>query len=180
MRKTLMTITLASLVGAALPMLPTAAFAQAAQSAHYSVTDTPVGKLIDDPAAAAILQKLIPTVWANDMFQSAGRDLTLKAIQQYHRCEACGDPGRVRQDSGERLARSTGSGAGGVERVMRQDEQRSPVRPTEQNLERPLGNVDTPDLSAVAAIDEHFTVRDVDPAPIVDGDTLAAAIGEGP
>jgi len=83
MRKTLMTITLASLVGAALPMLPTAAFAQAAQSAHYSVTDTPVGKLIDDPAAAAILQKLIPTVWANDMFQSAGRDLTLKAIQQY-------------------------------------------------------------------------------------------------
>jgi len=83
MRKTLMTITLALLVGTALPMLPTAAFAQAAQPAHYSVTDTPVGKLIDDPAAAAILQKLIPTVWANEMFQSAGRELTLRAIQQY-------------------------------------------------------------------------------------------------
>ena len=52
-------------------------------SLHYSVTETPVGKLIDDPAAAAILQKLIPTVWANDLFQTAGRELTLKAIQQY-------------------------------------------------------------------------------------------------
>jgi len=83
MRKTLMTMTLASLIGAALPMLPTPAFAQAAQPAHYSVTDTLVGKLIDDPAAAAILQKLIPTVWANDLFQTSGRDLTLKAIQQF-------------------------------------------------------------------------------------------------
>ena len=83
MRKTLMSISLASLVATALPMLPTTAFAQAAQPAHYSVSDTPVGKLIDDPAAAAILQKLIPTVWANEMFQSAGRELTLKAIQQY-------------------------------------------------------------------------------------------------
>jgi len=83
MRKSLMAISLASMVGAALPLLPTAALAQAAQPAHYSVTDTPVGKLIDDPAAAAILQKFIPTVWANEMFQSAGRELTLKAIQQY-------------------------------------------------------------------------------------------------
>ena len=68
MRKTLIAMTLASL---------------AAGPAPYSVTDTPVGKLIDDPAAAAVLQKLIPTVWANEMFQSAGRELTLKAIQQY-------------------------------------------------------------------------------------------------
>jgi len=83
MRKTLMTLALTSLAGAGLSMLPVTAFAQAAQPAHYSVADTPVGKLIDDPAAAAILQKLIPTVWANEMFQSAGRDLTLKAIQQY-------------------------------------------------------------------------------------------------
>jgi para-nitrobenzyl esterase len=74
---------LASLAGAGLPMLTAPAFAQAAQPAHYSVNDTLVGKLIDDPAAAAILQKLIPTVWANEMFQSLGRDLTLKAIQQY-------------------------------------------------------------------------------------------------
>jgi hypothetical protein len=83
MRRTLIAMALASLAGAGLPMLTAPAFAQAAQPAHYSVTETPVAKLIDDPAAAAILQKLIPTVWANEMFQSAGRELTLKAIQQY-------------------------------------------------------------------------------------------------
>ena len=82
MRKTLMALALASAM-TALPMLAAPALAQAAQPAHYSVTDTLVGKLIDDPAAAAILQKLIPTVWANEMFQSMGRELTLKAIQQY-------------------------------------------------------------------------------------------------
>jgi hypothetical protein len=81
MRKILTAIMLASL--AAGPMLATPAFAQAAQPGHYSVTDTLVGKLIDDPAAAAVLQKVIPAVWTNEMFQSAGRELTLKAIQQY-------------------------------------------------------------------------------------------------
>src|SRR5690606_24664246 len=59
MRKTLMAMTLASL--AAGPILATPTFAQAQTSAQYSVTDTTVGKLIDDPAAAAVLQKLIPT-----------------------------------------------------------------------------------------------------------------------
>ena len=82
MRKTLMTLALGS-VAATLPTLSAPAFAQAPQPAHYSVSETLVGKLIDDPAAAAILQRLIPTVWANEMFQSLGRDLTLKAIQQY-------------------------------------------------------------------------------------------------
>jgi hypothetical protein len=81
MRKTLIAMALASL--AVSPMLAAPAFAQATESAHYSVTETLVGKLIDDPGAAAVLQKLIPTVWANEMFQSAGRELTLKAIQQY-------------------------------------------------------------------------------------------------
>ena len=85
MPKTLMTMALASLAMAAPAMLPATASAQAAppQAAHYSVETTPAGKLIDDPAAAAILQKLIPTVWSNSMFQSAGRELTLRAIQQY-------------------------------------------------------------------------------------------------
>jgi len=82
MRKTLMTLALGSVV-ATLPMLTAPAFAQAAPASHYSVSETLVGKLIDDPAAAAILQRLIPTVWTNEMFQSLGRDLTLKAIQQY-------------------------------------------------------------------------------------------------
>ena len=81
MRKTLLAMTLASLAIGPTLVAPTLAHAET--PAHYSVTETPVGKLIDDPAAAAILQRLIPTVWANDMFQSMGRELTLKAIQQY-------------------------------------------------------------------------------------------------
>lgn len=65
------------------------AFAQAAQPApatqpaHYSVSATLVEKLLADPAAAAVLKELVPTVYANDQFQSAGRALTLKEIQQY-------------------------------------------------------------------------------------------------
>jgi hypothetical protein len=83
MRNTLMAMALASTAGASLAALPLPAYAQAAPAAHYSVETTLVGKLIDDPAAAAILQRLIPTVWANELFQSQGRELTLKAIQQY-------------------------------------------------------------------------------------------------
>ena len=75
-----------ALAAAATLSMPAMARAQgttAAQPAHYSVANTPVGKLLDDPAANAILKKMIPTVYANDMFQTQGRDLTLKAIQQY-------------------------------------------------------------------------------------------------
>jgi hypothetical protein len=86
MRKALYSVALAALGAGALPVLSAPAFAQAAPAAkpaRYSVGETLVGKLLDDPAAAAVLQKLIPTVYANEMFQSAGRDLTLRAIQQY-------------------------------------------------------------------------------------------------
>src|SRR5687768_5091575 len=83
MHKRLIALTLASFTATTLPMMPAPAFAQTAPAAHYSVETTLVGKLIDDPAAAAILQRLIPTVWANQMFQSQGRELTLKAIQQF-------------------------------------------------------------------------------------------------
>jgi Spy/CpxP family protein refolding chaperone len=78
MRKTLTTLAMAALTLGALP-LSTPAFSQnapAAQPAHYSVDKTLIGKLIDDPAAAAILKKLVPTVWGNEMFQSMGRDQT--------------------------------------------------------------------------------------------------------
>ncbi|MEO7568238.1 MAG: hypothetical protein ABIT16_01030 [Croceibacterium sp.] len=71
---------------ASLSAVPTAASAQASAApaaAHYSAMDTPVGTLLDDPVAAEILKKLIPTVYANDMFQTQGRSLTLKSIQQY-------------------------------------------------------------------------------------------------
>jgi hypothetical protein len=82
MKKALVTMMLASL--AAGPAIVSAtAMAQEAPAAHYSVETTPCGKLIDDPAAAAILERLIPTVWGNEMFQSAGRELTLRAIQQF-------------------------------------------------------------------------------------------------
>ncbi len=74
---------LAATLSAALPPTALAQSAATAQPAHYSVKETLVGKLLDDPAAAAILQKLIPTVYAYEMFQSAVRDLTLAAIQQY-------------------------------------------------------------------------------------------------
>ena len=68
------------------PAVASHALAQAATAptqAHYSVSTTPVGKLLDDPAAAEILRRMIPTVYANEMFQTAGRELTLQAIQQY-------------------------------------------------------------------------------------------------
>lgn len=92
MGKTKIVVGLAMLVtGAALsssPLLAQAGTApastqKAAQPAHYSVSDTLVGKLLEDPAAVAILKELIPTVYATDQFQSAGRNLTLKDIQQY-------------------------------------------------------------------------------------------------
>lgn len=57
--------------------------AAAAQARNYSVETTPVGTLLDDPEAAAILQRLIPAVYANEMFQSMGRPNTLRFIQQY-------------------------------------------------------------------------------------------------
>ena len=71
--------------GALLPQSATAQTpaAASAKPAHYSVSETLVGKLLDDPAAADVLKKMIPTVYANDQFQSAGRSLTLKDIQQY-------------------------------------------------------------------------------------------------
>ena len=104
MRKTLPRLILASLAVGALPMMiapasggeaapapakpaapaaPSAPSAPASAAAHYSVETTLVGKMLDDPAANEILKRMIPTVYANDQFQSAGRSLTLKDIQQY-------------------------------------------------------------------------------------------------
>jgi hypothetical protein len=60
-----------------------AADAPAAAAAHYSVETTLVGKLLDDPAANALLKRMIPTVYGNEMFHSMGRDSTLRAIQQF-------------------------------------------------------------------------------------------------
>jgi len=86
MRIALRTLILAALVAvtaSGMVARTLAADAAAAPAAHYSVATTLVGKLLDDPAADAVLKKMIPTVYANEMFKTAGRELTLKAIQQY-------------------------------------------------------------------------------------------------
>lgn len=86
MRKMLLTIALASLAAGGLALGTASAAAQdtaAPKQAHYSVKTTLVETLLADPAAVEILKRLIPTVYANEQFQSAGRSLTLQAIQQY-------------------------------------------------------------------------------------------------
>jgi hypothetical protein len=73
-------------VSAADAPAPPAASAPApkpAAASGYSVSTTLVGKMLDDPAANAVLKKMIPTVYANEMFQTMGREITLKDIQQY-------------------------------------------------------------------------------------------------
>lgn len=86
MHKTMLSTAAIALAGAAIGFSAAPTLAQqagSAQAAHYSVTMTVVGTLLDDPAANAILKRMIPAVYANDMFQTMGRSLTLKAIQQY-------------------------------------------------------------------------------------------------
>lgn len=65
---------------------PTAAFAQsapaAAASTGYTVEDTEIGALLDDPAAKAVLVKHLPGVVSSDQIEMA-RSMTLKSIQQY-------------------------------------------------------------------------------------------------
>lgn len=65
---------------------PTAAFAQsapaAAASTGYSVEETEIGKLLDDPAAKAVLVKYLPNVVNAEQIEMA-RSMTLKSIQQY-------------------------------------------------------------------------------------------------
>ena len=82
MRKNVFTITMAALLGG-LVLTPLAAAQAQAAPEHYSVKDTLVGQLLDDPAALAILKKTIPTVVENQMFRDAGRALTLGGVQQY-------------------------------------------------------------------------------------------------
>jgi hypothetical protein len=85
MRKTIFTTSLALLAAGVMAHgVPVAAQSAApAATAHYSATSTLIGKLLDDPAAAEVLKRMIPGVYANDMFQQSGRTLTLKDVQQY-------------------------------------------------------------------------------------------------
>jgi|GEM_PF-1129506 len=85
------TIALAAVMLAA-GALPFGAAAQQSQQAEqaqttserpYSVDTTTIGTLLDDPEAAAILERLIPTVYNNDIFRTMGRPNTLRVAQQY-------------------------------------------------------------------------------------------------
>ena len=61
---------------------PTTAPAAPAAAAGYSVEDTDIGTLLDDPAAKAVLDKHIPGFSTKDQIDMA-RSMTLKGIQQY-------------------------------------------------------------------------------------------------
>jgi hypothetical protein len=83
MRKIHLGLILAALAALPATMVPAVAADAAAAPAHYSVSTTLIGTLLDDPAAAAVIKKLAPTAFANEMFKTQGRDLTLKGVQQY-------------------------------------------------------------------------------------------------
>lgn len=85
MRKTIGSLMLAALVLGAAPAIAgeAATTIPAATPGHYSVKETLVGKMLDDPAANELLKKMIPSVYANEMFQTMGRDNTLQGIQQF-------------------------------------------------------------------------------------------------
>lgn len=59
---------------------PVASAAPAAD--RYSVESTPIGALLDDPDACAVLDRYIPGFSTNDQVDLA-RDMTLRGIQPY-------------------------------------------------------------------------------------------------
>lgn len=73
-------------IGLAILGASTAAVAQPAPAAaaadHYTTSTTPIGALLDDPAAKAVLVKYIPDVVSNPQIDMA-RGMTLKDTQQY-------------------------------------------------------------------------------------------------
>jgi len=86
MRSDIRKVLFIALMAGAVPTLVAPALsanAATVPAAHYSVSETLVGKMLDDPAADAVLKRMIPSVYANEMFKTAGRELTLKQIQQY-------------------------------------------------------------------------------------------------
>ena len=72
----------ASTAAVAQPAATPAAAPAAAAADHYSTSATPIGTLLDDPAAKAVLVKYIPAVVSNPQIDMA-RGMTLKDTQQY-------------------------------------------------------------------------------------------------
>jgi para-nitrobenzyl esterase len=54
----------------------------AAQAAKFTTNDTPIGDILDNPAAKAVVSKYLPDMMSNDQVQMA-RGMTLKSVQQY-------------------------------------------------------------------------------------------------
>ena len=73
---------------AALPAAPRAAASTGAAAApqvaggHFTSADTPIGDLLDNPAARAVLDKHVPLLTHSDQVDMA-RGMTLKVVQQY-------------------------------------------------------------------------------------------------
>ncbi len=61
---------------------PAPAAAASTASAGYTVADTDIGTLLDDPAARAVLDKHMPGFSTRDQIDMA-RSMTLKSVQQY-------------------------------------------------------------------------------------------------
>lgn len=64
---------------------PAVALAQtvaSAPAAAYSTSDTTIGALLDDPAAKAVLDKILPEFSTNPQIEMA-RGMTMKAIQPF-------------------------------------------------------------------------------------------------
>jgi hypothetical protein len=64
---------------------PAAALAQSTvvvAAAAYTTSDTDIGTLLDDPAAKAVLDKVLPGFATNPQIEMA-RPMTMKSIQQY-------------------------------------------------------------------------------------------------
>jgi hypothetical protein len=56
--------------------------APAANTAHYSVENTDIGTLLDDPAAKTVIDKHMPGFSTRNGIDMA-RSMTLKSVQQY-------------------------------------------------------------------------------------------------
>jgi hypothetical protein len=66
-------------------LAPAAALAQSTSivaAAAYTTSDTDIGTLLDDPAAKAVLDKVLPGFTTNPQIEMA-RPMTMKSIQQY-------------------------------------------------------------------------------------------------
>jgi hypothetical protein len=63
-------------------MLVVTSAASFAQSGHYTTSGTPIGVILDDPAAKAVLNKYAPQI-ANGAHISMARGVTLASLQQF-------------------------------------------------------------------------------------------------